>query len=120
MEEEIRVFKVKFTSKAELESNNAKISETFKEIRKSIDKIESIEEMLLGMDVKNMRESIDSFQTSMTSDFEEIKRKLKLKADYSDLMKLEDMLLNIINFGYETSHKKFADKLETKKAFVYL
>ncbi len=37
-----------------------------------------------------------------------MKRKLKLKADYSDVLKLEEMLLNIISFGYESSHQKFA------------
>ena len=37
-----------------------------------------------------------------------MKRKFKLKADYSDVIKLEEMLLNIINFSYENSFKKFA------------
>ena len=30
------------------------------------------------------------------------------------------MLLNIINFSYENSFKKFAEKAETKKALVFL
>lgn len=47
-----------------------------------------------------MKESMDSFQNNLENDFEEIKRKLKLKADYSDVIKLEEMLLNIIAFGY--------------------
>lgn len=49
-----------------------------------------------------------------------MKRKLKLKADYSDVLKLEEMLLNIITFGHENSYQKFADKAETKKALIFL
>lgn len=54
------------------------------------------------------------------ADFNEIRRKFKLKADYSDVLKLEEMLLNIVNFSYENSVKKFADKIETKKALIFM
>lgn len=56
----------------------------------------------------------------MSDAFQEIKTKFKLKADYSDVIKLEDMLLNIINFSYECCSKKFAEKGETKKALMFL
>ncbi len=67
--------------------------------------------MLQNLDVKNMKDNIDLFQNNISNDFQEIKRKMKLKADYSDVLKLQEMLLNIINFGYENSHLKLADKV---------
>lgn len=47
-----------------------------------------------------MRENIDEFEKLVRSELEETKTKLKLKADYSDVFKLEEMLLNIINFSH--------------------
>lgn len=67
-----------------------------------------------------MKETIESFQKDLGEEFNELKRKFKLKADYSDVLKLEDMLLNIINFSHENSFRKLADKNETKKALVFL
>ena len=58
-----------------------------------------------------MKQQIDAFQKEISESFNEIKSKFKLKADYSDVIKLEDMLLNIINFSYENSSKRFADKV---------
>lgn len=67
--------------------------------------------MLQSLDVKNMKDNIDLFQINISNDFQEIKRKMKLKADYSDVLKLQEMLLNIINFGYENCNLKLADKV---------
>ncbi len=67
--------------------------------------------MLQSLDVKNMKDNIDLFQNNISNDFQEIKRKMKLKADYSDVLKLQEMLLNIINFGYENCNLKLADKV---------
>ena len=39
-----------------------------------------------------------------------LKAKFKLKTDVSDTLKLEEMLLNTINFSYENVAKKYAQK----------
>lgn len=53
-------------------------------------------------------------------DMESLKGKFKLKTDVSDTLRLEEMLLNTINFSYENVVRKFANKNETKKALGFL
>ena len=54
------------------------------------------------------------------TDMDNLKVKFKLKTDVSDTLKLEEMLLNTINYSYENVAKKYSLKAETKKALVFL
>jgi hypothetical protein len=49
-----------------------------------------------------------------------MKIKFNMKANLSDLLKLEEMLLNVINKGYQNNIKTLANKIETKKALIFL
>jgi hypothetical protein len=46
----------------------------------------------------------------MNEEIDDMKKKFKLKTDLSDTLKLEEMLLNMINYTYETVTKKFSSK----------
>lgn len=54
---------------------------------------------------------IDDITQRVNEELGEVKTKLKLKTDLSDTLKLEEMLLNLINFTYENVVKRFANKV---------
>ncbi len=66
--------------------------------------------MLANLKVEQFKLTIDAIQKNMTDEMDQIKKKFKLKTDLSDTLKLEEMLLNMINYTYETVTKKFPSK----------
>ena len=53
-------------------------------------------------------------------DMDGLKSKFKLKTDLSDTFRLQEMMLNMLNFSSESVAKKYANKGETKKALIFL
>ena len=49
-----------------------------------------------------------------------MKVKFNLKANTSDLMKLEEMIHGVVEYGFESCGKMMANKIETKKALMFL
>lgn len=47
-------------------------------------------------------------------------QKMKFKSDLSDILKLEELLVNMIEHSANLLNKKYADKLETKKGLIFL
>jgi hypothetical protein len=50
----------------------------------------------------------------------DIDMRIKLKSDMSDILKLEDLLVGMIEHTANTLNKKYADKLETRKGLIFL
>lgn len=49
-----------------------------------------------------------------------MKQRFNTKANVGDLLKLEEMMLNVVEFGFQNVSKVMANKVETKKALVFL
>ena len=82
--------------------------------------LEETTNLLEKTGVKEFRVHLDAIEAELREDMANLKMKSKLKTDMSDTLKLEEMLLNMLNFSYENTFKKFASKAETKKALVFL
>lgn len=63
---------------------------------------------------------LDRIDREVKEQIDNLKAKFKLKTNVTDTLKLEEMLLNIVNFSYENVAKRYANKAETKKALIYL
>ena len=72
--------------------------------------MEETNDFLKSIGVKEFKDVLDKMSEELYSDMDNLKMKFKLKTDVSDTLKLEEMLLNTINFSYENVAKKYANK----------
>lgn len=89
-------------------------------IEQTQQELNATKELLQNLGVEEFKQTLDRIEKELNEDMASLKVKFKLKTDISDTLKLEDMLLNLVNFSYENVAKKYASKMETKKALIYL
>jgi len=96
------------------------LAELKEEVEHTKEEMNRVTELLSNLRVEEFRTMIDRIDKDVKDELANIQSKFRLKTNVTDTLKLEEMLLNIVNFSYESVTKKYASKIETKKALVYL
>ena len=89
------MIKNKYSKKTEVQNISKTVNENENKLNETSETVEAINQLLVNLKVDEFKDRIDTFEKEILEEFNGLKKKFKLKADYSDVLKLEEMILNL-------------------------